>query len=77
MYILNNFHGLHTLNEAFLHRNPELLGLGKKIRKINSGAFGGGYLLPNYQQSLVHFFIIQLLFLQKTKPLYPHTKKGI
>ena len=41
MYILKNFHGLHTLNEAFLHRNPELLGLGRKIGRINSGAFGG------------------------------------
>jgi hypothetical protein len=31
-------HRLRTPNEAFFH--PELLGLGRKIRQINSGAFG-------------------------------------
>ena len=31
---------LRTPNEAFFHRNPELLGLGRQIGKINSGAFG-------------------------------------
>jgi hypothetical protein len=32
--------GLQTPNEAFFHRNPELLGLDSQIRQINSGAFG-------------------------------------
>ena len=27
-------------NEAFFHWNPELLGLGRQIGRINSGAFG-------------------------------------
>jgi hypothetical protein len=26
-------------NEAFFHENPELLGLGRQIGQINSGAF--------------------------------------
>ena len=33
-------HGLRTPNEAFFHWNPELLGLGRQIGQINSGAFG-------------------------------------
>ncbi len=33
-------HGLWTPNEAFFHWNPELLGLGRQIGQINSGAFG-------------------------------------
>ena len=33
-------HRLRTPNEAFIHWNPELLGLGKQIGQINSGAFG-------------------------------------
>ena len=32
-------HGLRTPNEAFFHRNPELLGLGRQIGQINAGAF--------------------------------------
>ena len=32
--------GLRTPNEAFFHQNPELLGLGRQIGQINSGAFG-------------------------------------
>ena len=32
-------HGLRTPNEAFFHWNPELLGLSRQIRLINSGAF--------------------------------------
>ena len=46
------FHGLQTPNEAFFYWNPELLGLGRQIGLINSGAFGvfsaelywGGYI---------------------------------
>ena len=33
-------HELRTPNEAFFHWNPELLGLGRQIGQINSGAFG-------------------------------------
>ena len=32
-------HGLRTPNEAFFHRNPKLLGLGRQIGQINFGAF--------------------------------------
>ena len=32
-------HGLWTPNEAFFHWNPELLGLGRQVWQINSGAF--------------------------------------
>ena len=33
-------HRLRTPNEAFFHRNPELLGLGRRIGQINAGEFG-------------------------------------
>ena len=33
-------HGLRTPNEAFFHRNPNLLGLGRQFGQINFGAFG-------------------------------------
>ena len=33
-------HGLRTLNEAFFHRNPNLLGLGRQFLQINFGKFG-------------------------------------
>ena len=33
-------HGLRTPDEAFFHRNPKLLGLGRQIGQINFGAFG-------------------------------------
>ena len=33
-------HGLQTPNDAFFHWNAELLGLGRQIGQINSGAFG-------------------------------------
>ena len=32
--------GLRTPNEAFLHRNPKLLGLGRQFEQIYVGAFG-------------------------------------
>ena len=47
--------------KPFFHWNPELLGLGRQIRQINSGAFGI-YFWPNsqhsfwYSESLVHVF---------------------
>ena len=31
---------LQTPNEAFYHQNPELLGLGRQLRRINLGIFG-------------------------------------
>jgi hypothetical protein len=68
---------LQTPNEAFFHWNPELLGLGRQIRQINSGAFGVFWAelsAPILAQWVIFpcFSIIQPLFLQKTKPLYPH-----
>ena len=33
-------HGLRTLNKAFLHQNPKLLGLSRQFGQINVGAFG-------------------------------------
>ena len=33
-------HGLRTPNEAFFHRNPKNLGLGRQFGQINLGAFG-------------------------------------
>ena len=38
--ILGTHHVLRTPNEAFFHWNAELLGLGRQIWHINSGAFG-------------------------------------
>jgi hypothetical protein len=65
-------------NEAFFQKNPELLGLGRHIL----GHLG--YFWPNYQHPswymlrtvspLSMFSLIQHLFLQKTKRLYPHSK---
>ena len=58
--------------KPFFHWNPELLGLGRQIGKINSGAFG--VFRPNHQhpfwysESLVHVF--HTLFLKKTLNLY-------
>ena len=69
-------HRLGTPNEAFFHRNPELLGFGRHIGQINSRALG--YFRPNYQHPFWYsestFSIIQPLLLHKTKPLYPHPK---
>ena len=70
-------HGLRTPNEAFFHWNPDLLGLGRQIGQINSGAFG--VLLAELSapilvvSSLSMFSIIQPLFLHKTEPLYPQS----
>ena len=53
-------HGLQTPNEAFFHRNPYLLGLGRQFGQINLGTFG--IFWPIYQhpfwysESLVHVF---------------------
>ena len=32
-------HGLETPNEAFFHRNPELLGWGRQFGQTHFGAF--------------------------------------
>ena len=68
-------HGLRTPNEAFFHWNPELLGLGRQIRQKILGYLG--YFRPNVSGPILVQWvlsIIQPLFLQKTKPLYPHPK---
>ena len=60
-------HGLRTPKEAFFHRNPKLLGVGRQFGQINFGAFGVficthfGILSP-----LSMFSINQPLFLQKS-----------
>ena len=67
-------------NEAFFHRNPKLLGLGRQFGQINFGAFGvfsANYQHPfwySYLSPLSMLSIIQPLFLQKTKPFYPNSK---
>ena len=72
-------HGLQTpINyKAFFQWNAKLLGLGRHIGRINVGVFFGRT-ISTYPfatvKSLSIFFIIQPLFLQKTKPLYPHPK---
>ena len=39
--IINEYdHGLRMHNEAFFHRNPKRLGLGRQFGQINFGAFG-------------------------------------
>ena len=74
--IFRSYHGLWTPNGAFFHWNQELLGLGRRIGQINSGAFG----VFSAKQSapilvqwvpLSMFSIIQPLFLQKIS-LYIH-----
>ena len=64
-------HGLRMPNEAFFHCNPILLGLGRQIWQINTGAFGvfsAKLSTPNTVSPLSIFSLIQPLFLQKTKP---------
>ena len=60
-------HGLRTLNEAFFHWNPELLAWDDKFWGIFD-KLSASILLVS---PLSMFSIIQQLFLQKTKPLYP------
>ena len=72
-------HGLRMSNEGFFHWNAELLGLGRPIGQMNSGAFGvffGQTITTHFGtvSPLSMFSIIQPLFLQETKPLYPHSK---
>ena len=73
-------HGLRTANEAFFHWNPEILGLGRQIEQINYRAFGvfsaelSAPILVHTVSPFSMFSIIQPLFLQKTKLLYPHPK---
>ena len=59
--------------KPFFIEIQERLGLGRQIGQINSGAFGV-FLAELSAPVLVQFSIIQPLFLQKTKPLYPHPK---
>ena len=63
---------------SLFHRNPKLLGLGRQFGQTIFGAFGvfsANLLAPILVLSpLSMFSIIPLLFLQKTKPLYPNPK---
>ena len=55
--------------QVFLHRNPELLGLGRQIGQtnwINSGTFG----VFSAELSAPSWYINQPLFLKKTLILY-------
>ena len=65
-------HGLRTPNQAFFHRNPKFLGLGRQIGQINFGAFSTDLSAPILVLwvSCPCFPLNQPLFLQKTKPLY-------
>ena len=74
--INNDSHGLRTLNEAFSHQNP---GLGQTNWADKFwGIWGifGRFISTHFGtvSPLSMFSIIQPLFLQKTKPLYPHSK---
>ena len=68
--------------KPFFIEIQNFLGLGRQIGLINSGAFG--VFLAELSASILvqctavsplpMFSIISPLFLQKTKPLYPHPK---
>ena len=58
---------MDTQKEPFL-KNHKVLGLGRQIGQINLLRYFGSV------SPLSMFFNIQPLFLQKTKPLYPHSK---
>ena len=62
------YHGLRTPNEAFFREIPELLGLGRQSRQVDSGTFGGilGQTTGTHfgtMSSLSMLFINQRLFL--------------
>ena len=71
------YQGLRTPNEAFFHCNPELLGLGRLIGQISSGAFGVGIFGKNYEhpfwysESLAHVFHYSTNISTKELSLYP------
>ena len=65
-------HGLRSHNEAFFHRDPKLLGLGRQLGQINFGAFGIFLADLGTVSPLPMFSINQPLFVQKTKLLYPN-----
>ena len=72
-------HRLWTPNEAFFHRNPKFLCLGRQFELINFGAFGGifGRFIRTHfgtVSRLSMFSINQPLLLLKTEPLYPNPK---
>ena len=70
---------LRTTNEAFFHKNPKLLGLGRQFGQMNFGAFGAlladlsapifGTASPSSMSS-----INQPIFQEQTKPLHPNPK---
>ena len=62
-------------DEAFFQWNPEILGLGRQIGQINSGAFGefsAKLSAPISAQWVYMFSIIQPLFQQKKLSSYIH-----
>ena len=62
---------------SLFYWNPELLGLGRQIKQINSGTFGVhifGQIISTHFGTVSMFSIIRPLFLKKTKPLYPHPR---
>jgi hypothetical protein len=72
-------HELQTPNEAFFHKNPEFLGLGRQIQADKFWGIWGifGQTISTHfgtVSSFSVFSIIQPLFPQKTEPLYPHLK---
>ena len=66
-------HGLWTPNEAFFHRNPEYLGLGRQIGQIDSWAFGG--ILGQFIST--HFGAVSPLFMFSINPTIISKKKLI
>ena len=57
------------MNEAFFHRNPKLLGLGRQFGQINFGVFGVFLAHFGTVTPLSMFSINQLhiIFIKKTK----------
>ena len=69
-------HGLRTPNEALFLLKSRTFGLGQTIWADKFWGISGQFIITHFGTvyPLSMFFIIQPLFLQKTKPLYPHLK---
>ena len=72
-------HELWTSKEVFFHWHPNILGLGRQIGQINSGAFvvfSSELSAPILVQRVPCpcFPLFNNYFYKKTKPLYPHPK---
>ena len=72
----HTMHRLRTPNEAFFHRNPEILGMGRQIGSWSIWVIFSQTISTHFGtlSPLSMFSNIQPLFLQKTKPLYQHHK---